>query len=270
MTHTDIQQALDWAVAEGGIPGIVAHVRNGDDTWFGAVGVADLKTGVPRRPGEHAQIGSGGKACIAAVLLSLEAEDRLDIDDPVNKWLPGVLDVNGYDGDKITIRHLLSNTAGLFATGLAPELTNRYATRAAFVEHHADEFTTADLFALTVSQPPVAAPGERFVYANGGFYVAEAMIEKITGNTFAEEVEQRVFRPLGLADTYVRAPEDVGYRDPHPRAYAEQFFKDGVDTAAITSENWEAALEDPGLDPLDVTEFNTSWTPAISSPPPAT
>ncbi|ONI79846.1 alkaline D-peptidase [Actinosynnema sp. ALI-1.44] len=261
MTHTDLQQVLDWAVAEAGIPGIVADVKDGHRTWFGTAGVADLATGAPRQPGEHAQIGSGGKAFIAAVLLGLEAEGKVGIDDPVNAWLPGVLDVNGYDGDKITIRHLLANTSGLFPTGLAPELTSRYTTRAAFREHRFDAFTRQELFEMTVSQPPVGQPGEHFRYANGGFYLAEAVIEKITGHSFTEEVERRIFQPLGLTHTYVRPAADVTYRDPHPRAYSRQFLKDGVDADAVTSSNWESMLEQPGLDPLDVTEFNTSWVP---------
>lgn len=260
MNYNEIQQALDWAVAEAEIPGIVVDVKDGDQTWFGTAGVADLETGAPRQPGEYTHIGSGGKAFIATVLLGLEAEGKVRIDDRVNSWLPGVLDVNGYDGDKITIGHLLSNTAGLFATGLSPELTNRYASRAAFREHRFDTFSTEDLFRLAVSQPPVAQPGERFLYANGGFYVAEAIIEKITGNSFAEEVDRLVCQPLGLNHTYVRARTEAGFREPHPRAYSSQFYQDGVDTAAVTGENWESFMEEPGLAPLDVTEFNTSWT----------
>jgi D-alanyl-D-alanine carboxypeptidase len=261
MNDTGIQQVLDWAVAEPGIPGIVADVKDGDRTWFGTAGVADIKTGARRRPGEYAHIGSGSKAFTAAVVLTLEAEGRLSIDDPVDKWLPGVLNVNGYDGTKITIRHLLSNTSGLFSTGLAPELTNRFATRAGFVKHRFDEFTIEDLLKLTVSQPPVGEPGERFEYANGGFYVAEALIEKVTGNSYAEEVERRVIQPLGLTNTYVRPAQDTGYPDPHPRAYSNLFYKDGTDAAAVTPENWESMMEEPGLEPLDVTEFNTSWCP---------
>lgn len=261
MNNTEIQRALDWAVAQVGIPGIVAHVKDGDQTWFGTAGVSDLKTGAPRRRGEHAQIGSGGKSVMAAILLGLEAEGKLSIDDPVNRWLPGVLNVNGYDGDTITIRHLLQNTAGLFATGLAPEIAHRFATRASFLKHRHHEFTTDDLFAMTVSQPPVGQPGERFLYANGGFYLAEAMIEKITGNSFAEEVDKRVIRPLGLRDTYVRPDNDTTYRDPHPRGYSRQFYKDGTDLNAVDGENWASFLEDPDLEPLDVTEFNTSWVP---------
>ncbi|MFI9503711.1 serine hydrolase domain-containing protein [Nocardia sp. NPDC052566] len=261
MTNNEIQRVLDWAVAEAGILGIVAEVQDGDQAWFGAAGVADRATGAPRRPGEYAQVGSGGKAFIAAVLLSLEAEGALNIDDSVDTWLPGVLNVNGYDGDAITIRHLLSNTAGLFATGLAPELARRYATRPAFIEHRFDDYTTEDLFALAVSQPPIAAPGARFLYANGGFYLAEAIVEKVTGNGFSVEVERRVFEPLGLTHTYVRGPKETGFRDPHPRAYSNQFYKDGTDPAAVTGANWASLLEDPGLEPLDVTEFDTSWTP---------
>ncbi|MCG5213219.1 serine hydrolase domain-containing protein [Streptosporangium sp. KLBMP 9127] len=257
-TNENVQQVLDWAVAEVGIPGIVADVKDGDRTWFGTAGVADIQTGSPRRPGEHMHTGSSGKAFTAAVLLALEAEGRLSLDDTVNAHLPGALDVNGYDGNKITIRHLLSNTSGLFATGLAPEISHRYATRSGFVKHRFDTFTTEELLRVAVSQPPVGEPGERFEYANGGFYLAGAIIEKLTGSSYAEEVARRVIQPLGLTHTRVRPAQDTGYPDPHPRAYSNLFFKDGADPAAVTSENWESMIEEPGLPPLDVTEFNSS------------
>ncbi|MFE3454258.1 serine hydrolase domain-containing protein [Nonomuraea sp. NPDC059194] len=253
-----LQRVLDWAVAEVGVPGIVAEVRDANGTWFGTAGVADIRTGRRRQPGEHVHTGSSGKAFTAATMLALEAEGRLSIEDPVNAWLPGVLDVNGYDGDKITIRHLLSNTSGLFVTGLAPELAHRYLTRSSFVKHRFDDFTIDDMLRLAVSQPPVGEPGERFAYSNGGFHLAGAIIEKVTGNSYAEEVEHRVTRPLGLTDTYVRPAQETVYPDPHPRAYSKLFFKDGVDPAAVTPENWESLIEDPGLEPLDVTEFNSS------------
>lgn len=256
--HEKVQQVLDRAVAEAGVPGIVADVRDGDRTWFGTAGVADLDTGAARGPGEYLHTGSSGKAFTAAVLLTLEAEGRLSLDDSVNRWLPGVLDVNGYDGDKITIRHLLSNTSGLFATGLAPEVSHRYASRSGFLQHRFDSFTTEELLRIAVSQPPVGEPGERFEYSNGGFHIAGAVIEKVTGNTYEEEVERRVIRPLGLTHTRVRPAQDTRYPDPHPRAYSTLFFKDGIDPATLTPENWQSLMEEPGLPPLDVTEFNSS------------
>jgi D-alanyl-D-alanine carboxypeptidase len=254
----NVQRVLDWAVAEVGVPGIVAEVKDGDRTWFATAGVADIETGAARRPGEYLHTGSSGKAFTAAVLLSLEAEGRLSLDDTVNTWLPGVLDSNGYDGDKITIRHLLSNTSGLFPTGLAPEISHRYATRSGILQHRFDAFTTEELLRLAVSQPPVGAPGERFEYANGGFHIAGAIIEKVTGSTYENEVDRRVIQPLGLTHTRVRPLDDTKYPDPHPRAYSNMFLKDGVDPSTVTPENWESLMEEPGQPPLDITEFNTS------------
>ncbi|MEV5593922.1 serine hydrolase [Streptomyces sp. NPDC052496] len=123
--------------------------------------------------------------------------------------------------------------------------------RVGFTASAADEAT----------QPIVAEfarrrPGRRvemFMYANGGFFVAGAIIEKITGNSYAEEVERTVIRPLCLDHTYVRG-NDAGYRDPHPRAYSNLFLKDGADPAKMTPANWESMMEEPGLPPLEVTE----------------
>ncbi|RJL35287.1 serine hydrolase domain-containing protein [Bailinhaonella thermotolerans] len=257
-TKDDVRQVLHRSLAEIGIPGIAAEIKDGDHTWFTTAGVADLHTGAPRVPGEHFHAGSSGKAFTAATLLALEAEGHLRLDDTVNAHLPGVLDVNGYDGDTITIRHLLSNTSGLFPTGLAPEIGHRYATRSGFDKHRFDTFTTDELLRVAVSQPPVGAPGERFEYANGGFYIAGAIIEKITGNSYADEVHRRVIQPLGLTHTHVRPTTETGYPTPHPRGYSHQFLKDGTDPASVTPENWQSLLEEPGLPPLDVTEFNSS------------
>ncbi|MEU7528107.1 serine hydrolase domain-containing protein [Saccharothrix sp. NPDC042600] len=256
--HEKTQDVLDWAVAEAGVPGIVAEVHDADGVWFGAAGVADLATGARRRPGEHFHAGSAGKAFTAAAVLHLAAEGRLSLDDTVEKWLPGVLAGSGYDGDKITVRHLLANTAGLFSTGLAPETTDNYATRAGLEAHRLDRWTRADLLRLGLSQPPVGEPGDRFVYSNGGYYLAGAIIEEVTGNSYADEVERTVIAPLGLTGTHVRAADETGYPDPHPRAYTSMFLKDGTDPASLTAENWVSLMEDPGTPPLDVTVFDTS------------
>ncbi|MFI7152920.1 serine hydrolase domain-containing protein [Nonomuraea sp. NPDC050022] len=251
-TYEKVQQILDSAVAEDGIPGIVAEVHDAGGTWFGAAGVADLATGRRRQPGEYLHIGSSGKAFTAAAVLALVAEGRLSLEDPVNKWLAGVMDAGGYDGNKITIRQLLNHTSGLFLTGLAPELQHSIVTQPARV------WTISDLLNLAVSQPPVGEPGEDFVYANGGYYLAGAIIEKVTGNSYAAEVERTVIRPLGLTSTYVRPITDTSYPDPHPQAYVANMLKEGVDPASLTPEDY-ASLEDSGLSPIDCTALNTSW-----------
>ncbi|WP_433512965.1 serine hydrolase domain-containing protein [Nonomuraea sp. CA-143628] len=252
-TYEKVQQILDSAVAEDGIPGIVAEVHDAGGAWFGTAGVADLATGRRRQPGEYLHIGSSGKAFTAATMLALAAEGRLSLEDPVHKWLTGVMDAGGYDGNKITIRQLLNHTSGLFLTGLAPELQHSLVTQPARV------WNTSDLLNLAVSQPPVGEPGEGFVYANGGYYLAGAIIEKVTGNSYAAEVERTVIRPLGLTSTYVRPITDTSYPDPHPQAYVANILKEGADPASLTPEDYASLGEDSGLPPIDCTALNTSW-----------
>lgn len=182
--HEKVQQILDGAVAEDGVPGIVAEVHDADGAWFGTAGVVGLASGHRRRPGEHLHIGSSGEAFAAATVLALAAEGRLSLEEPVNTWLPGVMETGGYDGGKITTRHLLNHTGGLFLTGLAPELQNSIATQPARV------WTTSELIKLAVSQPPVSEPGEQFNYSSGG-YLTGAIIEKVTGDTYAAESNAR-------------------------------------------------------------------------------
>ena len=74
--HENVQQVLDWSVAEVGIPGIVTDVKDGDRTWFGTAGVADIKTASPRVPGEYVHAGSSGKAFTSATLLAPELSHR--------------------------------------------------------------------------------------------------------------------------------------------------------------------------------------------------
>ncbi|SHG27049.1 serine hydrolase domain-containing protein [Streptoalloteichus hindustanus] len=253
-----VREAMDRAVKEMGAPSIVVQVQDDNGTWFGSAGLADTVTGARRVPGEQLHTGSISKAYTAATVLQLVAEGRLGIDDTVDKWLPGVMARNGYDGTKVTIRHLLSNTSGLFATGMALEFQRRYMIRSALARHRFDVWQPEDVLDLAQSEPPVGQPGERFWYSNGGFAFAAAIVEQVTGNSFESEVDRTVVRPLGLKNTFMRHREETGYRGRHPRAYSKVFLKEGVRPEDVRPDNWPSMLEDPNLPPLDVTELNTS------------
>ena len=82
-------------------------------TWSYSAGVADLKTKKPMKADFRFRIGSVTKTFIATVLLQLSGENRLNLDDSIEKWLPGVIQGNGYDGNQITIRQILNHTSGI-------------------------------------------------------------------------------------------------------------------------------------------------------------
>jgi Beta-lactamase len=112
----EVTDALSQVVAAG-VPGALALVRDGDRTRMIATGLADVDAPVKLRASDRFRVGSVTKTFVATVVLQLAAERRVRLDEPVERWLPGLLP----DGERITIRHLRlgdqfdrepSNTAG--------------------------------------------------------------------------------------------------------------------------------------------------------------
>jgi D-alanyl-D-alanine carboxypeptidase len=187
-----LQRALDQIVADGGGPGVVAELRDGQaEPWFGTAGVADLATGRRRSPGEHFRIGSFTKAFVGTVVLRLAAGDRLTMDDTVAKWLPGVVEEHlGADGATITVRQLLNHTSGL------PDAVPGQET------------------------PRPEDPGKRFIYSKINYDLAGMIVEQATGSTLAGEIDRHVARPLGLTETYLPTGDQT-FRGPHARHYSK-------------------------------------------------
>src|SRR5207248_7609545 len=92
-----------------GVPGVLVLVRDGDHTQTAAAGVADFAAHRKLRPEDRFRVGSVTKTFVATVVLELAAEKRLRLDDPIGRWLPGLLP----DGGRITIRDLLDHRSGL-------------------------------------------------------------------------------------------------------------------------------------------------------------
>ncbi|GAA3147227.1 serine hydrolase domain-containing protein [Nonomuraea roseoviolacea] len=219
-----VQQALDRAVTERRLPGILAIVRDGEDARFGTAGVADTGTGERRRPEERFRVGSITKTFTATVVLQLAAEDKLSLDDTVDAWLPGLVSGNGHDGRAITVRQLLNMTSGISNYSLDPDMLRRY-YGPAFLKHRYDHHTPEQLVRTAMSHAPDFAPGQGWTYTNTGYVLAGMIIERVTGETFAEQVSRRVVRPLGLTGTYVPGDE-VGIHGPHARHYSTNYAPD--------------------------------------------
>ncbi|WP_031157844.1 serine hydrolase domain-containing protein [Streptosporangium roseum] len=221
--HAEVQRVLDHAVA-GGTPGIITEIRDGSGKWFGSAGVADTETGRKRQQHEQFRIGSATKAFTATVVLELAAEHKLSLDDTVDKWLPGLVKGNGYDGREITIRQLLNHTSGIFNYGNDKEF---FATGqgAAWFEHRYDTHTPEQLVKVALANPSYFEPGKGFGYSNTNYFLAAMIVEKATGRTYGEELTQRIFRPLGLAGTYLPGGE-AKIREAHPVHYSTLFSPD--------------------------------------------
>ncbi|WP_329088735.1 serine hydrolase domain-containing protein [Streptosporangium sp. NBC_01469] len=207
-----VQTSLNDLVRDGGFPAALAAVRGRDGrTRDYTAGVADLKTRAKVPVNGRVRIGSNTKTFVAVVVLQLAGEGKLDLDAPVEEYLPGLIRGNGNDGRNITIRQLLQHTSGLpdYARDLPPfsEFQHRY-------------FEPRELLDRGLAQKPVAAPGEGWSYSNTGYVVLGLLVQKVTGRPIGEEVTGRIIKPLGLRDTYWPGVGEQEIRGAHPHGYA--------------------------------------------------
>ncbi|WP_328651783.1 beta-lactamase family protein [Micromonospora sp. NBC_00330] len=177
--------------------------------WSAASGRADLRTGRPMRVDERIRIGSSTKTFTATVVLQLVAEGQLVLDAPIERYLPGRVRGNGYDGRRITVRDLLRHTSGLpdHVDALDWDRVDRWRYR---------HFAPAELIAMALAQPP---PATSWHYSTTNYVLAGLIVEQVTGRGISVEITRRIIGPLGLRDTYWPG-DSVRIRGPHPRGYA--------------------------------------------------
>ncbi|EJQ29379.1 hypothetical protein IEC_05822 [Bacillus toyonensis] len=210
--RTSVKQAMRDTL-QLGYPGILAKTSEGEKTWGYAAGVADLSTKKPMKTDFRFRIASVTKTFTATVVLQLAGENRLNLDDSIEKWLPGVIQGNGYDGNQITIRQILNHTSGIVEYARSKEID--------FFTNTKKSFTAEELVKIGLSMPPEFAPGKGWSYSNTGYVLLGILIEKVTGNSYAEEIENRIIEPLELSNTFLPGNSSVIPGTKHARGYLQ-------------------------------------------------
>ena len=227
-SQQDLQRDLD-AITATGVPGVLAEVRTGTRQLRGTSGVADLDSRQPVDGNGFFRIGSNTKTFLSVVVLQLVAEHRLSLDDTVGHWLPGVVHGNGNDGGKITVRELLQHTSGLhnYTDDLQAQITSPEAYR----QLEFRQFSRPDLLDIALAHRPDSAPGAAWNYSNTNYILLGMIIEKVTHDSWENQVTRRIIVPLGLRHTY--AP-GTSTRLPAPHATGYLIFDKNtrVDTTA--------------------------------------
>ncbi|WP_030687860.1 serine hydrolase domain-containing protein [Streptomyces sp. NRRL B-1347] len=216
--HRGTRAAVEAAV-RAGAPGVTAHAQDRRGPWSAAAGVGDLREGTPRGAHDRFRAASITKTFVATVLLQLEAEGRLDLDDAVGAWLPGLIEGNGHDGDGISVRQLLNHTSGIHDYSEDPDFDRRLATPEFFAHRHRT-WDPAELVAIAMRHAPDSAPGRDWNYSNTNYVVAGMIVEKVTGRPYGDEIRDRIINPLHLHATSVPGTEPTLPR-PASRAYSK-------------------------------------------------
>ncbi|WP_330260976.1 serine hydrolase domain-containing protein [Streptomyces sp. NBC_00539] len=208
-----VQQGLDGLVREGGVPGALASVSDGEGrTRTYTAGVGDLASGAAVPRDGQVRIGSNTKVFTAVVVLQLVGEGRLGLDDTVEEYLPGVVRGDGFDGRTVTVRQLLQHTSGI--PDYEAEVEEAI-TQGRYMEPR-------ELLEIAFKHGATSRDGKTFHYSNTNYVLAGLIVEKVARRPLAEEIGRRVVQRLGLRHTYFPAPRDRTIREAHPRAYHQE------------------------------------------------
>lgn len=230
-----LRQALDGVVSAGS-PGAFALVSDrGGRGGSAAVGTGDLATQAPVDPHGQFRIGSVTKNFTAVLTLQLVAGHQVDLDAPAAGYLPGgTLPA----GSPITGRQLLNHTSGLYdyTNDLPGILVGDTVT--GYQQWRYDVYDPADLVAGSLAHGPQFTPGSRYQYSNTNFVVLGMLVEHVTGKPYAQLLDERILRPLGMRHTRFVVPR-TGIGGPHAIGYLTQ--------------------DDRSLPLFDATEQTASW-----------
>ncbi|HEU4795633.1 MAG TPA: serine hydrolase domain-containing protein, partial [Pyrinomonadaceae bacterium] len=187
-------------VDEGAIAGAVTLVaRNGKVFSLEAVGFQDLETRKPMRTDTIFDVRSVTKIVTAIGVMILVEEGKLALSDPVDNYLPEFKRSDAKSlGPPITIHHLLTHTSGL-PFSRPTEIEDITIKR---------DRTLAEVVALLAKQEPEFAPGTQFRYTSGGFAILGRIIEVVSGKSYEQFVQERVFDPLGMRDSFFFIPAE--------------------------------------------------------------
>lgn len=181
---------------------VVVIAKNGKTLLRKAYGMADVEKGVSLKTEGVLRIGSVTKSFTAMAILLLEEEGKLSVKDEITRFLPDY----PMQGHKITIEHLLTHTSGVASYADMPKVSNGVSLT-----------TPLEVIELFKNAPLQNAPGEQFVYNNSGYHLLGAVIEKVSGVSYADFVAKRIFTPLGMHNTAFEGQERgakrvTGYR----------------------------------------------------------
>jgi D-alanyl-D-alanine carboxypeptidase len=216
-------------VLDAGAPGVAVEYRDARKpglSWSLRRGEGDPADQAPVPPDASFRIGSVTKTYLATAVLGAVGEEQLSLDDTLGRWLSGVLP--RLDENAITVRMLLDHTSGV------PDPSPRLLA-------HPNLFgkgpvTPADLVAKARRLPPVNPPGKAFSYSNTDYWLLAMILERATDQSYTQQIEARILRPLGLTHTVLPS-----------------------NTASLPSPFMHGYTPRPGKSPAEVTDFRSDW-----------
>src|SRR5215471_3370554 len=172
--------------ATGNLSGTILVARGGQVLFEQSYGMANYEWQIPNSAKTRFHIASVSKPFTAAAILQLQEQGRLQVSDPISRYLPDFP-----QGDRITLANLLTHTSGI------PDINDLedYDTFAR------SPHTLDQLIAKFAGLPLEFQPGSKASYSNSNYNLLAKVIEKVSGQSYAEYLAAHIFAPCGMHDT---------------------------------------------------------------------
>jgi len=187
-----VDEYMNAALRVDRFSGSILVARDGLPIVSKGYGMANVELDVPNTPQTVFRLGSVTKQFTAMAIMMLQERGKLNVNDPACKYLPDCPAA----WQPITVKNLLTHTAGV----------PNYTGFPDFVKTAVLPTTNAAMIARLRDKPLEFAPGEKFAYSNSGYFLLGAIIERASGNSYANFLQENIFTPLGMKQTGYDSP----------------------------------------------------------------
>ena len=219
---------------EHGFNGTVLVQQNGNIRYEQSFGSANFQFDVPDTNHTRYRIASITKVFTSTLILQLHEQGKIDLRGTIGTYLP---DYRGEGAGKVTIHQLLNHTSGLENFDQVKSMEEAL-TRGLPV--YQTPYTSDQLLSNFCSGPLVHVPGTTFDYNNSDYIILGKIIERVTGKSYEQALEERILAPLGMADTGVLHQHDIVKHLASTYFYRED-LKALSNDLPVYPENWYAA-----------------------------
>lgn len=254
--EANVDKFIKAEMARQKIPGVsLAAVRDGKPLIVKGYGLANIEHQVAVKPETIFQSGSVGKQFTSMAVMLLVDEGKIGLDEKIGKYIGEVPE--GWKN--ITVRHLLSHTGGM--TDYPGDFDFRR------------DYTEDELLKRAKEIPLAFQPGEKWDYSNLGYVMLGIIIHKVSGKFYGDFLQERVFKPLGMATARIINEADIvdnraaGYRLVKGEVKNQDWVSPSLNTTAdgalyltaLDMIKWDAALAAEKL--LKKSSFDEMWAP---------
>jgi D-alanyl-D-alanine carboxypeptidase len=163
--------------------------------WLDAQGYADVYKKTPMQNCHLQYLQSVSKTYMAIEILQLKEQGKINLDDPIIKYLPAAYSHYIKNAEKITVRMLLNHTSGV------PEYNSNPNFLSQVIQHPLQDFTPEEMLGSFEGENLQFAPGSKYQYTNTNFMLLSLIGDALTGD-HAAYIREHIFKPLNLHDTY--------------------------------------------------------------------